>query len=350
MRHGWTTHKDFAGTNHFRSQQHSQQHTQQSYGAGMGTASHFGQSHTHLSSVLHDKNVLITSSGNTAEKLAGMLNQKGANPIFMPIIEIGEPDSWHGLDEAIEHIDSYQWLFFASSNAVASFCKRWQHAHGSLPVTFRATKQLPKIAVIGKATAETAKEYGLSVAYFPTTYVAEDFVAQFPGFPHLHGQRILWPRTDIGRDFIINGLENAGAQMNVVPAYKTSLPVHIPELCARLNQLIADEQLDVITLASHQTAVNLYKIISLILEQNRRHKLLSEADCEAFLKSDLEKIAHEERAQIAHFLEKILIVTIGPQTAEGALNYLGKATLQANSHTSEGMLSVLIDYYRKCKL
>ena len=58
-------------------------------------------------------------------------------------------------------------------------------------------------------------------------------------------------------------------------------------------------------------------------------------------------LANDVLNQIAHFLEGILLVTIGPQTAEGALNYLGKESLQANPHTNEGMLKALIKHYEK---
>lgn len=249
---------------------------------------------------LHNKTILVTRPGKGGEELAAVLEDVGARAIVMPMIEIIDPDSWQALDDAIKNIDSYQWLLFASSNAVISFCKRWK-------------KAAPKIAAIGEATANTARQRGLKVDYVPDTYVAENFVEKFPGYPDLSGQRILWPRTNIGRDLITEKMQAAGAIVHQVSAYKTVLPQNARNFSAQLNQMIVDKQLDAITLASKETAKNLGQMIS---------------------------------SNLSH-LKDILIVTIGPQTAEGALNYLGKESLQANPHTNEGMLKALTEYYRQ---
>jgi uroporphyrinogen-III synthase len=343
MRHNWAINNDITGANHIRS--HTSSHW---YGHRVETHPHSVKNRARQVSVLQDKNILVTSSGNTAERLADMLEQAGAQATIMPVIEIADPDCWQALDDAIEHLDSYQWLFFASGNAVISFCKRWQYVYGGISPgeIFKLEKQVPKIAVIGKATASVANQNGLPVHYCPQNYLAEDFVAQFPDYPHLQGQHILWPRTDVGRDIIIDQLQNAGARIKVVPAYRTILPRNTAELCLRLNELVAGRQLDVVALASYQTAINLSKIISLILEQNRQHKLLPPADYQTVLQSYSTELASEDLKQIAHFLEPILLVTIGPQTAVGALNYLGKESLQADPHTNEGMLAALIEYYQ----
>jgi uroporphyrinogen-III synthase len=252
-------------------------------------------------SPLYNKTILVTRPGVAGEELAAKLETAGAKAVVMPMIEITEPDSWQALDEAIKNIDSYHWLFFASSNAIISFTERPQSMF-----------PLPKIAVIGEATANVAREKALKVNYCPEAYVAENFVEKFPGYPDLSGVRILWPRTNVGRDLITEKLQAAGAIVHEVPAYKTILPRNAKDLSAQLNQLIVNKELDAITLASTETAKNLGQIISANLS----------------------------------LLQDVLIVTIGPQTAEGALNYLGKESLQANPHTNEGMLAKLIEYYQ----
>ena len=258
------------------------------------------------SAPLRGKTILVTRPGNAGEELAAKLAVVGAKAIIMPLIEIAEPDSWLALDEAIKNIESYDWLFFASSNAVISFNKKTGSAdHKKL--------SLLKIAVIGEATAGTAKQNGLNVDYYPSTYLAENFIEQFPDYPNLSGKRILWPRTNIGRDLIAKKLQEAGAIVHEVPAYKTVLPGNAKDLSAQLNNLITNKQLDAITLASRQTAKNLAEIISPNLG----------------------------------LLRDIVIVTIGPQTSIGALNYLGKESIQANPYTSDGMVKSLSEYYRK---
>jgi uroporphyrinogen-III synthase len=200
------------------------------------------------------------------------------------------------------------------------------------------------VAAIGEITANAVEQQGLSVDYCPDTYLAENFIDQFPDYPNLAGQRILWPRTNIGRDLIAEKLQAAGAIVHAVPAYKTILPLNAKDLSAQLNKLIVDKQLDAITLASRQTAINLSKIISLNLGKNTNSLPTSQPGCEA----QSAAVPDDEGClQLACLLNDVVIVTIGPQTAEGALNYLGKESLQAKPYTSDGMVATLIEHYRK---
>jgi uroporphyrinogen III methyltransferase/synthase len=279
-----------------------------------------------LSLPLEGKRILVTRPGTQGQELADKLKQAGAQVILAPLIEIVDPDSWQELDEAIDNLLSYHWLFFASSNAVVSFVKRLEH---KILSGADCRQKLPRLAVIGEATANTARQHGLPINYCPDIYVAEEFVTKFPGYPRLAGTNILWPRTNIGRDLIMEELQEAGANVHVVAAYKTILPANAQELSVRLNQLLKDKQLDVITLASNETALNLARIISRNLDPWR---------------SSLEPGA-KELAKLRNILSEVLIVTIGPQTSAGALNYLGKESLAANPHTIEGMLAALKENY-----
>ncbi len=261
-------------------------------------------------SPLAGKKILVTRPGQQAEDLANKLRSLDAEPVLMPLIEICEPDSWHELDTAITNIDKYQWLLFASSNAVISFVTRLKYRSRAA-----AINKLPNIAVIGETTAQTAKSLSLTVSYCPDNFIAEDFIAQFPGYPNnLKNTKILWPRTNYGRDFIANKLEAAGAAVQIVPAYKTELPGNSAELSKQLEILIRDKKIDAIILASKQTAINLAKII----------------DCDKLKGS----------------LQGILIVTIGPETSKGALNYLGKVDKEAKQHSAEGIIDALIEHYK----
>ena len=285
------------------------------------------------------KKILVTRPGSQGEYFAAKLAQFGAEPILMPMIEICSPDSWDELDTAIANIDKYQWLLFASSNAVVSFATRLTYKSQLAPMV-----KLPNIAVIGDTTAQSAQSFALPVNYCPNNFLAEDFIAQFPGYPDtLQNIQILWPRTNYGRDFIVNKLEAAGAKVHVVPAYKTELPGNVAELAKQLQALICSKQIDAITLASKQTAINLAKIISF-------DKMLSNNSVNAnFISRNslLPSFAKEEaQTSLKDSLQDILIVTIGPETSEGALNYLGKVDKQADQHNADGMINALIEHYK----
>ncbi len=122
--------------------------------------------------------------------------------------------------------------------------------------------------------------------------------------------------------------------MDVVSAYKTILPDNAQELSKSINKLLANKKLDAITLTSKQTAINLSRIISLNSDYQ-----------EGNLFADLSApIEHTEK--LKDILADVLIVTIGPQTSEGTLNYLGKESIEASPSTAEGMIAALIEHYK----
>ncbi len=286
------------------------------------------------------KRILITRPGSAGKDFALKLSELGAEPILIPTIEISDPDSWHELDAAIASIDKYQWLLFASSNAVVSFAAR-------LKINSQAnsaSKKMPNIAVIGDTTANTAISLGLTVSYCPDKFLAEDFVIKFPGYPNnLNNTKILWPRTNYGRDFIAKELRSVGADVHVVAAYKTGMPKNATAISDQLQSLIRAKKIDVITLASRQTAINLAKIITAPSPSRKN------ADNADFIsRNSLSPFSNEAEAQtsLKNTLQDVLIVTIGPETSEGALNYLGRVDKEANEHSAEGIIHALKELFQ----
>lgn len=74
---------------------------------------------------LFGKKIIVTRSRAQASRLVDVLNEKGAETIEIPTIAIKEPsDNYKGMDEALEHISTYDWLLFTSQNGVDYFFKR----------------------------------------------------------------------------------------------------------------------------------------------------------------------------------------------------------------------------------
>lgn len=284
------------------------------------------------------KRILVTRPGSQGEDFTRKLRGLGAEPILMPMIELTSPDSWEALDLAIANMHEYKWLLFASSNAVISFANRLtskSHANSTA---------IPNIAVIGDTTANAVSAFGFKVNYCPNDFLAQDFVAQFPGYPNnLNNTKILWPRTNLGSDFIAKELTAAGANVDIVAAYKTQLPKNAAQLSNQLQALIHDKKIDAITLASKQTAVNLAKIIEAPLLPMKNALNLDFISRNSLSPSSLKQ---EALASLKNALQGILIVTIGPETSEGALNYLGKVDMEAKQHSADGIINALIEHYK----
>ena len=83
-----------------------------------------------------------------------------------------------------------------------------------------------KVAAIGEATASAAWSEGLRITLTPESYVAESLVAALSG--QVAAQRILLARAAVARDVIPDALRAAGAEVDVVDAYRNAMPETAP--------------------------------------------------------------------------------------------------------------------------
>lgn len=248
----------------------------------------------------------------------------GAEVYEFPVIAIDPPQSWKPLDDAIDRIKTYDWVLFASANAVDAFMARAE-AVGIGKEELENTK----LAVIGPGTAGSLKERGLTPNFSPSCFIAETLVAEFPGYPNMKGMKILWPRTNVGRTYIIEKFQAAGAVLDVVESYRTSLPPNDQEIAERLTTLLSKSVIDVITLASAQSARNLRSIIATGLEKKLGDKKIA-------VPIGIEAIRNA--------LAGVVVATIGPETSESARRHLGKVDVEAREYTIDGLVEAVVSH------
>jgi uroporphyrinogen-III synthase/uroporphyrinogen III methyltransferase/synthase len=172
---------------------------------------------------LAGRRVLVTRAAHQAGKLSDALRALGAEPVEVPVLEIQPPADLAPLDRALRALDSYDWLILTSANTVRALVARAQ----SLGLPLAPGPRL-QVAAVGEATAAAAREAGLQVALVPDTYVAEALVECLAG--QSAGKKILLARAEIARDVIPDALRAAGAQVDVVDAYRNVMPAGAPEL------------------------------------------------------------------------------------------------------------------------
>ncbi len=265
--------------------------------------------------------ILVTRSRHQAGQLSSKLALLGAEPIEIPMLEIGPPDSWEPLDTALDQISQYHWILFASVNAVDALTDR-------LELFGRSVSELEhvKLAAIGPATADELLVRGLTATFRPSKFIAEALVEQFPGYPNLKSKKILWPRTNVGRGYIFDKLTEAGAQIDVIPAYKTSDPEDAAKAGQRVLNLLKDHQIDVITLASAQSATNLGRFLA---------------------QSQANSNGGTPNPPVARLLSTVKIATIGPETSNAALKALGKLDIEASIYTITGMVEAIARHFQE---
>ena len=260
--------------------------------------------------------VLVTRAKGQSEKFRELLVPLGAEVSEIPVLEIRPAEDLAGLDKALNNLSQYEWLIFASENAV-------EHTLARARTLGIAVTNAPglKLAAIGPATSGELIKNGLNVDFCPTSFLAETLVEEFPGYPHLQGTKVLWPKTNIGRTLIADQLTAAGATVDTVIAYLTCLPSEHMDLARRLVETLEAGKIDVITLASAQSARNLAALIRLGLAQKGPAPTVE---------------------AVKKLLAQIKIAAIGPVTANAARKALGKADIEAAEYTLPGLTQALL--------
>jgi uroporphyrinogen III methyltransferase/synthase len=115
-----------------------------------------------------------------------------------------------------------------------------------------------KVCAIGEATAEKLRQSNIHVDVVPTEFKAEGVFAALTQFvggsDRLQGLNLLIPRAAVARDFLPKALEEAGARVDVVPAYRTVVPENLDR--GRLSAMLAGSA-DCIAFTSSSTVRNL---------------------------------------------------------------------------------------------
>ena len=194
---------------------------------------------------LAGRRILVTRAAHQAGKLSDGLRALGAEPVEVPVLEIGPPASFDALDSALRQLNCYDWAIFTSVNTVRAVAAR------AMEIGVALNMFGGKIAAVGEATATAVGHAGLRVDYVPERYVAESLVEQFP--EDANGKRVLLARATITRDVIPDALRAGGAVVDVVDAYQNVLPADAPELLRRA----LEDPLDAATFTSSSTVTHL---------------------------------------------------------------------------------------------
>lgn len=258
---------------------------------------------------LAGRTVVVTRAASQAGAFIAALESYGATVISCPTIDIAEPDSYERLDEAIDHLYGYDWLIFTSANGVEYFLRRLQ----TRGVGVEELDEL-KVCAIGDATADKLRDAHVHVDLLPSQAKAEGVFAALSEFAggaeQLHGLNILIPRAAAGRDYLPKSLEEAGARVDVVTAYRTVLPENLDR--GRLSAM-----------------------------------LTGSADCIAFMSSSSVKnlALLFDTHDLGEKLEGLTIACIGDVTAATAADHGLHVDIQPQETTAAALANAIAEYY-----
>ncbi len=170
---------------------------------------------------LSGKRIVITRAAVQSEALARELSARGAIPVVLPLVSFADPEDFAPLDAAIAGIQRFDWMILTSAQAVRALAKRGKEVMRSL---MYSESEL-RIACVGPATAEAARQAGLPVEYVAVTHTGAGLAEELGN--RLQGARVLLPRSDRANQDLPQALKRHGAQVTEVIAYRTLRPTEV---------------------------------------------------------------------------------------------------------------------------
>ncbi len=195
---------------------------------------------------LFGRKIVVTRARHQSRRLASLLEEQGAQILEMPVIEIGPPSDPALVESALGQLGSYNWLLLTSVNGAERF-------FDALRTGGHDIRELGgvSIAAIGPATAKVVTERGLHVAAQPDEYRAEGLLE---ALGDVDGLRLMLARAEVAREVLPDQLRARGAEVDVVPLYRTVLPARTPD-DPDPRKVVADA--DMVTFTSSSTVTNL---------------------------------------------------------------------------------------------
>ncbi len=167
--------------------------------------------------------VVFLRAGSAAERPQSRLRAYGAEVYTAPVSQIADPLSWDAVDEALSHLDRYEWVIFTSQEAVTRFFQSLRR------VGIDIRRLRAQVAVVGPQTAAAVQDFGVYPTVMPDQeYSQEGLAERFASFPVL-GQGILLPGGNLNRSYLEDFLAQQGALITKVQMYRNQpLPLAPP--------------------------------------------------------------------------------------------------------------------------
>lgn len=192
--------------------------------------------------------IAVTRPADSAEELAALLRDGGADPVILPLTRI-VPVADAELRAAAERIADYDWVVVTSVNAVQALARvRGDDAEGTRLTEPRA------VAAVGSATADAVRALlGWRVDVVPEEFTGAALVPAMTGHGLQPGATVLWPRAEHAREELAHGLEAAGATLHAPVAYSTRPN---PENARELARRVEAGEIDVIVFTAPSAIVS----------------------------------------------------------------------------------------------
>jgi uroporphyrinogen III methyltransferase/synthase len=259
---------------------------------------------------LFGKRILITRQKEQARDFARLLAALGAQPVEAPMIRILPPLDVAPLDAACARVGDFEWIVFASPNAVDTFMSRLLASSSDV----RALHGV-RLCAIGRGTADRLAGHGLKVDLVPDESRADGVVDAIAASTQLSGLAVLLPRGDIGRQVIAEELRRRGADVTEAIAYRTLLVDQEREGGPDVYRMLLERSIDVVTFTSPSA-----------------------------VRSFVSTVGAEPAADL---LRPTVVAAIGPVTAEAAAQFGIPTTVMPEEYNIQALADAIVRYFER---
>lgn len=248
---------------------------------------------------LHGIRVAVTRALGQSDELAGPLRAAGATVHVCPLIRIENTVDSAQLRKVKNALGEYAWVVFTSVNGVEQFM-RLLHGEGLA----REVVGNARVACVGPATAAAAERHGFAVAAIPDVFAGAAVANAIAQRGPVGGLKILLARAGGGGNELPRDLQALGAEVDDFELYRS-----VPDTdgADRLRELLGNQDVDLLTFTSG-SAVTYF----------------------------VEKVGNPAEMAVA---------VIGPSTAHVARRLGLRVDIEADPHTTAGLIKAIIDYY-----
>ena len=255
---------------------------------------------------LTDKKIIITRALEQTSEAREIFRKNGAEVFDLPSLVIGPPDDWGPLDGALKEITTFDWIIFSSANGVRNVDDRMKE----IGLSLSEISENIQIAAVGRKTASLLEDMAVKVSFVSPSFVADSLVEYFP--QNQKGLKLFIPRVQTGgRSILSDSFKLKGAEVTEVAAYESSCPKDIPQ---KTIDALNSGQIDIIAFTSSKTVINTVSLFNKYFGENW-FKLI----------------------------EKVKLVSIGPQTTISCKNFIRKPDSEASPHDLEGLLQACLE-------
>jgi uroporphyrinogen-III synthase len=167
-----------------------------------------------------------------------------------------------------------------------------------------------QIAAVGRKTASLLSDKNAKVSFVPPSFVADSLIEHFP--KDQKGLKLFIPRVQTGgRSILSESFKLKGAEVTEVAAYESSCPKDIPQ---KTIDALKNGKIDIIAFTSGKTVINTVSLLKKYLGENW-----------------------------FQLIEKIKIISIGPQTSNSCEKLIRKPDKEANPHDLDGLLKSCLE-------